>query len=502
MKKDFVNSFFYKTLFIVTTGLMIKVLGLLNKIIITRLLGTTGMALYIMAFPTILLLINISSFSLNITISKIVSENTKTHNYSEKRLIKQGFLLSTIISIITIIGLLVSINIITSKWLNNENLLYPILSAIFLIPLVGLTDTLKGFFNGRKQVKVPALASFIEQIFRILFSIVLIYVLLPYGVILATTFSLIALSIGEMASLIYLLIKIKKYPPTDDDSNKNELKTIFKLSFPATLTRIIGSITYFLEPIIYTTIFINLGYNQTAIETKYTIINAYTIPLLTSASFLSIGLSTALIPHISENYALKDYRKINYYIEKAFQFALVPGILISILLFLFPVDYMKLIYGTNLGTEYIKKFAFIFIIYYLQAPASAILQAIGRQKTIFLVSTIMNILKIVLIVILSYISSINLDSILYAIIISALISTIIIVTLVIKQLKYKFNLKNLVNILLISIITVCLGQYFKVILPINFFLISVFISIIYLTLSIYFKTFEIKSISRNKKAST
>ena len=115
---------------------MIKVLGLLNKIIITRLLGTTGMALYIMAFPTILLLINISSFSLNITISKIVSENTKTHNYSEKRLIKQGFLLSTIISIITIIGLLVSINIITSKWLNNENLLYPILSAIFLIPLV------------------------------------------------------------------------------------------------------------------------------------------------------------------------------------------------------------------------------------------------------------------------------------------------------------------------------------------------------------------------------
>lgn len=502
MKKDFTNSFFYKTLFIISTGFVIKILGLINKIIITRLLGTEGMSLYIMAFPTILLLINISSFSLNVTISKLISENSKTKAYSEEKLIKKGIILSLLVSLITIIILLSTIKIITSIWLNNINLLFPILSSILLIPLVGISDTLKGFFNGRKLVKIPAIASFIEQIFRIVFSIVSIYLLLPYGIVFATTFSLLALSIGEAASILYLLIKIKKHPPLNNHPSKNELNAIFKLAFPATLTKLIGSATYFLEPIIYTSLFLFLGFDQLSIETRYTIINAYTIPLLTSASFLSVGLATTLIPHISENYAQQNYKNINYYIEKAFQFAIVPGVLVSTLLFIYPVEYMKLIYGTTLGTNYIRQFAFIFIIYYIQAPSSAILQAIGKQKLIFIISSIMNFLKISFIVIFSFINAINLDSILYAIVISALASTIIVLIIVIKTLKYKFNYKNILNIFLIFTLTLCLGIYLKHILPINYFIVSTIISIVYITLSIYFKTFEIKSFSRNKKTST
>ena len=39
--------------------LIVKALGLINKIVITRLLGTEGMSIYIIAFPTIILFINL-----------------------------------------------------------------------------------------------------------------------------------------------------------------------------------------------------------------------------------------------------------------------------------------------------------------------------------------------------------------------------------------------------------------------------------------------------------
>ena len=53
------TSFFFNTLIILITGFVIKALGLINRIFITRILGSSGMTLYIMSFPTIMLFINI-----------------------------------------------------------------------------------------------------------------------------------------------------------------------------------------------------------------------------------------------------------------------------------------------------------------------------------------------------------------------------------------------------------------------------------------------------------
>ena len=71
------NSFLLGTLIILLSGLIVKALGLINKIVITRLLGTEGMSIYILAFPTIILFINLAGFSLNITTSKLIAESIK-----------------------------------------------------------------------------------------------------------------------------------------------------------------------------------------------------------------------------------------------------------------------------------------------------------------------------------------------------------------------------------------------------------------------------------------
>ena len=73
------DSFFLSTLIIIVSGFVIKLLGLINKITMTRMLGTSGMRLYILSFPTIMLFVSISGFSLYITISKLVAEGTRNN---------------------------------------------------------------------------------------------------------------------------------------------------------------------------------------------------------------------------------------------------------------------------------------------------------------------------------------------------------------------------------------------------------------------------------------
>ncbi|MDD7315387.1 MAG: stage V sporulation protein B, partial [Bacilli bacterium] len=64
MKKNKASSFLFNTLIILISGFFIKLLGLINRIFITRTLGPENINLYIMSFPTIMLFISISGMSL------------------------------------------------------------------------------------------------------------------------------------------------------------------------------------------------------------------------------------------------------------------------------------------------------------------------------------------------------------------------------------------------------------------------------------------------------
>lgn len=496
------NSFFINTSIIIFAGFIIKILGLANKIIITRYLGTEGMSLYIMAFPTIILFLNVATININNSISKLVSESKITNKYSPKIIIQKALKITFISSFLTIIFLIIIIKPLTNNFLKNPDLFYPLISSIFLIPLTCISDILKGYYNGLKEITKTTLANIIEQTSRIIFTIISLILLKPYGIVISATFTIIALSVGELCSVIFLLIKLKKENKTLFKSstfpsiNNNPTKKILSLAIPTTLSKLIGSFTYFLEPIVYTYILTKLHYDNSLIQTNYTIINAYSLPLLTTASFISVALSTTIIPSISENYALKNYKSINYLIDKVILFSFIPSILVSILLFFYPQEFMKLIYGTTKGTNLIKPFVFFFLLYYLQMPFNSILQAIGKTKTPFIFSTIYSILRIILIIVLSYVPSINVNSIFYAIFLTMLLHSLTIIILVMKYTNYRLNINNLFTLLLITIVTISLLLLLNQIIK-NFLIKSFIISLIYLFLNYSFNLIDIKSLKKS-----
>lgn len=493
------TTFFMNTLIVVITGFAIKIMGLINRIIITRILGTEGMSLYILSFPTIMLFINIASFCLYISTSKLVSSSIQNHLYSPRQILKKSLKITFIVSISAIVILLIIIKPLTEDWLKNEKLFFPLLTTIILIPLVGISDTLKGYFNGLKKMKIASMATLIEQICRIAFSIGSLLIFMPYGIILATSATLFALSIGEIGSIVFLIIKIKKFRPFHFPNTKGETKAILEIAIPGTGTRLIGSITYFLEPIIYTSILIYLGYNKDEIQTHYTIINAYTIPLMTTASFLSLGIATAIIPSISENYALNKMNSIRYYIKKGIVFAFVPGILLSILFYTFPSEFMHLIYNTTEGASYIKRFIFIFIFYYLQAPLHAIMQGIGKSKLLFSTSTFFNILRIILIILFSAFPTIGLNSILYAILLTMVMNVLVILYQLIKITSYRFDWQNIFNIIILTISTVALNLFLVKFVKLPYLIHSLILTFYFIIIGFVLKIIKIESLSFKRK---
>ena len=92
----------------------------------------------------------------------------------------------------------------------------------------------------------------------------------------------------------FLLGRLKKHPPVHFEKTAGETNAVLSVTVPTTLSRLIGSFTYFLEPICYAGVLLALGYPDTVIETRYTVINAYTIPLMTMDHFWHSGLPRRL----------------------------------------------------------------------------------------------------------------------------------------------------------------------------------------------------------------
>ena len=70
-KEKFIKS----TIILIIGGFITKILGMLIKIVMTRLIGTEGIGIYMLISPTFMLLISLAQLGFPIAISKIVAED-------------------------------------------------------------------------------------------------------------------------------------------------------------------------------------------------------------------------------------------------------------------------------------------------------------------------------------------------------------------------------------------------------------------------------------------
>jgi stage V sporulation protein B len=229
-----------------------------------------------------------------------------------------------------------------------------------------------------------------------------------------------------------------------------------------------------------------LNYSTKEIHDVYTTIDAYIIPLFTLASFLPFALSTAIIPHISETYVKNDINDLHNYIRKVYTFSIYPSMFCLIIIFFFNAEIMKLIYNTSIGLDIIKKFSLMFIFYYINAITASILQAMGKIKILFVNSVLINLIRLILIVLLSFISNIGTYSIIYAIMSTLIFSTISLFYILSKETKFKllpntvfkFIIFILFFVSFISLLNLFNIYYIKVILLSGLIFILLFYSIL------------------------
>lgn len=393
------NKFIKSTIILIIGGFITKILGMLIKIVLTRVIKTEGISLYMLVLPTFNLFITLCNLGVPTAITKLVSEEKR----NSKKIILPTTIIILLYDLILIIIIFLIAKILSNNLIHNSNTYYPILAIGFTLPFITISSIIKGYFFGKEKVFPITLSNIIEQITRLLLTIFVVSKVMNYGLVAAVTSVVLINIISESSSIIILLLFLPKEKIHKKDLKKDNLllKEIFGISIPTTTSRLIGSITYFLEPIILTSVLTMVGYSKDYITLEYGIINGYVYPLLLLPSFFTLAISSAILPVVSNSYSNKDYKKTKTKIRQAIFFSLLIGIPSTLLFMFFPSKLLILVYNTTLGTKYAKIIAPFFLMHYIQAPLTSSLSGMGKADTAMRGTLYGGIIKIIILVILS-----------------------------------------------------------------------------------------------------
>ena len=429
MKKD---TFKMSIFILLIGGLITKILSFIIRVLFTRTITDEGMNLYTIVSPTFSLLIALASFSLPISISKIISKQTT----ARPKIMFTSLFFGLTFSFALLLLVLLLAPFISSTLLKKETLTPLIYAMAFTLPFISITSVLKGYFLGKMKVIPNTVSNIFEQLARIIFLIFLLPKLVSKSIILGVVSYILFNIITEIISIfVFYLYLPKKIMLTKNDflPSKSIINEILATSIPSVSGRIIGNIAFFLEPILLTNILLFVGYPSSYILAEYASYNAYAIGLLTLPSFFIAAICQILIPEISKYYNLKKYTLVKKRMKQALKYSFTICLFFSIFLFFTRDFFLEILYKTTRGSDYIFILAPFFVLFYLEAPLTSTLQAINKAKAAMKITLLGAIIKLLIMSILSF-----LRVGIYGLVFSEIINIIIVVFLNYRILKKAF----------------------------------------------------------------
>ena len=396
MKEKFINS----VIILLIGGLLTKFLGMLIKIIMSRLIGIEGLGLYMMVLPTFSLFIGIGQFGLPTALSKLVAEKRKNNI----RLFFSILPIALIINLVLIITIIIIAPVLANTLLHDSRCYLPILAIAVVIPFTSLSSICRSYFFGKEQMAPHVISNLVEDIVRLTLMILGIPFFLPKGLEYAVCYIILSNVVSEGISILILFLFLpKKIQIKKEDllPKKDYMKESLSIGIPNTTGRLLGSIGYFLEPILLTTTLLAVGYSSKYITMEYGILSGYVMPLLLLPSFFTMAISQALLPVVSREYTRKNYKFVKRKIKQAILYSLAIGIPVTIFFITLPELPLKLIYHTKEGISYMRFLAPVCLFQYIQSPLSSCLDAMGKSKDAMVATTLGVITRSSLLVILS-----------------------------------------------------------------------------------------------------
>ena len=404
------NQFLKGTLILTISSIVVKVIGSLNWIILSRVLGGEGIGLYQMGFPMYLMAITVSSAGIPVAISIMTAEKLarkdyrgakKIFNVSLRLLLVSGLVFSTALYLGA--GWLVDSNII-----RDSRAYYSIVALSPAVFFVTFLSSFRGYLQGWQIMTPTAVSEIVEQLLRVITMLIFADLLMPYGLAYAAGGASMGAGVGAFCALLVLMWfysrlkkKLQKEFAAQDDSIPEEsgghiIKRLLLLALPVSLSSLMLPIGANLDLLIVPQRLEAAGFNVHEATEYFGYLTGMAVPLVNLAAIFTAAMTTSLVPSISESRALQDFGAIRAKIRIAFRVALIVSTPCTVGLYFLAEEVAALIYNAPGAAGAIQTMSVGILFLGLHQISTGILQGLGKTAIPVINMILAGIVKVAL----------------------------------------------------------------------------------------------------------
>lgn len=396
-------------LILTAAGLMVKIIGAFNRILLSRLLGGEGIGLYQMAYPVYLLMAAVSSAGIPIAISIVVAEKIAKNDYAGAGRIFRvslGLMIVTGIFFALILygmaGFLIENNIIRDE--RAYQALIALTPAVFFSTILA---SFRGYFQGHQMMTPPAVSQILEQFVRVVTMVLLAYYLLPYGLEYAAAGAAFGAVPGAVTGLIVLSFFYKRYrknwqqlPDSKHVGMQESIKEIavrlVKLALPVSCANMMLPVVTGIDMLIIPGRLEVAGNTVEQATTFFGYFAGMGLPLVMLATIPTTSLAASIVPAVAEAHALQNFEGIRQKSLTAIRLCLLLTFPAVIGLAVLSEPISLLLYGTKAAASSIAHLAPAISLLGLHQITTGMLQGMGMTMIPMLNMVVSTILKIYL----------------------------------------------------------------------------------------------------------
>ena len=388
MSKD---TFLKGALILTLAGIIVKVIGSVNRILLSRLLGGEGVGLYQMAYPIYLLALSISSAGIPVAISIIVAEKIALRDYrGANRVFRISLMVLAVTGVVFTFLLYFGAGwLIEARFVRDPRAYYAIAALAPAIFFVTILSSYRGYFQGLQEMTPTAISQIVEQFFRVVTMIAFAYLLLPQGLEYAAAGASFGAGPGAAAGLLVLIYfywrkkpqfqyQMEHQPEVKQESGASIISRIVKLALPVSLANIMLPVVSNIDLLIVPARLEAAGYTVEQATELFGYLTGMAVPLINLATILTASLAASLVPAISEAFALNNPQRIYQRTATAMRIANLITIPSFVGMWLLATPISQMLYGTpNAGSSIAVMSVGIFLLGIHQVT-TGVLQGLGH----------------------------------------------------------------------------------------------------------------------------
>ncbi len=380
-----VKKFFINGIVLTLTSVFMRFVSVVFNVYITNKIGSAGMGLFSLILSVYTFGTTFATSGIYLACTRLVSQElVRGSGEGVKIAMKKCILYSIFFGFLSFLLLFFGAEFIALKWLCDIRTVKSLKILGVSLPFLSLSSALNGYFCAVRRVIKNAITNILEQFIRIFLTVILLVTITANDIEQATVAIVIGMCLSEILAFIvsfalYVYDMGRHMKKLTSKPSSNITMRLLKMSLPVAFSAYIRSALVTIENLLIPRGLIKGGAETEEALSSYGVISGMVFPVIFfPIAFLS-AFSSLVIPEITRYKETGEQKHIDYVIGRIFKLTIIFSVAVAGIFIFYSDTLAMLLYDSKEAGKYIKIFAALIPIMYLDNSTDAILKGMGEQ---------------------------------------------------------------------------------------------------------------------------